>query len=73
MKKETFCIIASALLIVSGIAFGVAGFTVTPIGEISESVLILIAQCFIMAGSFVGIDAMIMKALRNRNINKKSI
>lgn len=62
--KGNYSIYASAFLLVSGVGFGVAGFTVPPVGSVSESVLLLIAQCFIMAGSFAGIDAMVLKTIK---------
>ena len=63
MRKSDYCIMASAFLIVSGVGFGIAGFCVPPVGSISESVLFLTAQCFVMGGSFVGLDAVLLRAL----------
>lgn len=56
MTKHQFCLWTSATMIAAGIGFGIAGFCVPPVGEVADSVLILIAQCFIAAGSFVGIS-----------------
>ena len=39
-----------------GSGLSIAGFCVAPIGEISDSVLLVLAQCFIYAGSALGID-----------------
>ena len=39
-----------------GIAFGVAGMTLPPIGTIDWSVLILIGQLFILAAAVMGIS-----------------
>ena len=69
-----YCIMASAFLIVSGVGFGIAGFCVPPVGSISESVLFLTAQCFVMGGSFVGLDAIFLQRisqLKNHETREK--
>lgn len=58
MKRATFLMMASGVLIIAGIGFGIAGLSIPPYGEVTESVLVLIGQCFVMAGSFVGIKSM---------------
>ncbi|MCF0198879.1 MAG: hypothetical protein HUK02_08895 [Bacteroidaceae bacterium] len=63
MNKSDYCILASAFLIVAGVGFGIAGFCVPPVGSITESVLFLTAQCFVMGGSFVGLDAIFLKRI----------
>ena len=63
MNKDSFRIFASAFLIVSGIGIAIAGFCVPPVGEVSDSVLMLVAECFIVAGAFVGIDVLIDKKI----------
>lgn len=40
-----------------GVCFAIAGFVVPPVGEIHDSVLWITAQCFIYAGSALGIAA----------------
>ena len=57
--KDNFRIFASAFLLVSGIGIALAGFCVPPVGDISNSVLMLVAECFIVAGAFMGIDVLI--------------
>lgn len=57
--KDNFRIFASAFLLVSGIGIAIAGFCVPPVGDISNSVLMLVAECFIVAGAFMGIDVLI--------------
>ena len=43
-------------LVGSGIAFGVAGMTLPPIGQIDWSVLLLIGQLLILAAAIMGIS-----------------
>lgn len=57
--KDNFRIFASFFLLVSGIGIAIAGFCVPPVGEVSNSVLMLVAECFIVAGAFMGIDVLI--------------
>ena len=49
-----------------GAGLSIAGFCVEPVGEISDSVLLVLAQCFIYAGSALGIDYYV-----NMKINKQ--
>lgn len=58
MKKETRenLQVGSALgMLALGMALTVAGFIVSPLGEIHESVLGLFAECLIYAGSIFGV------------------
>ena len=43
-------------LVLMGIAFGVAGMCLPPIGTIDWSVLVMIGQLFILAAAIVGLD-----------------
>jgi hypothetical protein len=56
-----FKVWSAALMLVAGVALSVAGFAVSPVGEIHDSVLWYFAQCLIYAGSAVGIDVIIDK------------
>ncbi len=59
MKKETrtdIQIYSAIAMLFAGIALATAGFIVPPTGEISESVLLLFAQCLIYAGSIFGVS-----------------
>ena len=49
-----------------GCALTVAGFIVPPLGVISDSVLLVLAQCFIYAGSALGIDYYVNMKLRDK-------
>lgn len=44
------------LAFIAGIGFGIAGLVIPPAGYISSSVLILIAQLFVLSGTFIGLD-----------------
>lgn len=57
--KDNFRIFASAFLLIAGVGIATAGFFVPPLGEVSNSVLMLVAECFIVAGAFIGIDVLI--------------
>lgn len=61
--KDSFRIFASAFLLISGVGIALAGFCVPPLGEVSNSVLMLVAECFIVAGAFMGIDVLIDKKI----------
>lgn len=54
---------ALAMLAV-GSGLCIAGFCVPPVGEISDSVLYVLAQTLIYAGSALGIDAYVNMKLR---------
>lgn len=46
----------SYLAFICGIGFGIAGIAIYPPGVIHGSVLILVAQLFVLSGTFVGLD-----------------
>lgn len=67
MKKETkedIKIWSAIGMLVSAVGFGVAGFCVEPIGEISDPVLWLIAQFLMYAALALGVDAYVNIAVR---------
>ena len=43
-------------MLIFGCGLDIAGFCVPPLGEVSDSVLLIFAQCLIYAGSALGID-----------------
>lgn len=62
MKKEArdnVQIVSAMLMLAFGAGLSIAGFCVHPIGEVSDSVLLILAQCLIYAGSALGIDSYI--------------
>jgi len=69
MKKEArqdLQIWSAIAMLAFGCALTVAGFIVPPLGVISDSVLLVLAQCFIYAGSALGIDYYVNMKLKER-------
>lgn len=56
-------------MLASGVGLSYASFFLSPIGEISDSVLWFTAQCLIYAGSALGIDVVIDHRINNKNGN----
>lgn len=54
-ERYTIQVISAMVMLAAGLCFGIAGFIVPPLGEIHDSVLWIAAQCFIYAGSAMGI------------------
>ena len=46
-------------MLAAGVGLSTAGFCVEPVGEISDSVLWLFAQCLLYAGAALGIDVFV--------------
>ena len=59
VKEITFRALTAAFMLAAGVGLSIAGFCVSPVGEISESVLWFFAQCLIYAGSALGVDVVI--------------
>ena len=55
LHKEAIQYATAVGMLVAGLALTVAGFVVEPLGVISDSVLYVLAQCLIYAGSIFGI------------------
>ena len=55
-----------------GSGLSIAGFCVAPIGELSDSVLLVLAQCFIYAGSALGIDYYVKAKINQLNQNQNN-
>lgn len=67
MKKETrddIKIWSAIMMLLASVGFGIAGFCVSPVGEVSESVLWLIAQFLMYAAMALGVDAYVSLAVR---------
>ena len=64
MKAQDYKAISAMFMLLAGVGLSVAGFCVSPVGEISDSVLWMLAQCILYAGAALGIDVMIDHKLR---------
>lgn len=74
MSKETrnnIQITSAMLLLAFGAGMSVAGFIVEPVGEISNSVLMIFAQCLIYAGSALGIDYYVNMKLQDKSVKNE--
>ncbi len=58
---------SACFMLVSGIALCIAGFCVSPVGQVSESVLVILGQCIIYAGSALGIEAYVDHKINRRD------
>ncbi len=52
-------------MLLVGVALAIAGFIVSPLGEIHDSVLYFTAQCFIYAGSVFGVSVYVSDKFKN--------
>ena len=57
--------ISAVGMLISGVGLSVAGFIVSPLGEISDSVLWFAAQTMIYAGSVFGVSVYVNDKLRS--------
>lgn len=55
--KETLAYGSAIFMLVFGVALTTAGFIIDPAGEIHDSVLYVLGQCLIFAGSVMGVSA----------------
>lgn len=74
-KKEAIQYATAVGMLVAGLALTVAGFVVEPVGEISDSVLYVLAQCLIYAGSIFGVGLYVNTkfAMLKRQIQKGAV
>lgn len=68
-RSEAFRAGSAIAMLLSGICLSVAGFCVEPVGEISDSVLMYLAQALIYAGSAFGIDVIIDRRIAENRKN----
>ena len=57
--------ISAVGMLISGVALSVAGFVVSPLGEVSDSVLWFAAQTMIYAGSVFGVSVYVNDKFRS--------
>jgi hypothetical protein len=65
MRKSDYKAYTAIFMLLAGVGLSVAGFCVSPVGEISDSVLWFLAQCILYAGAALGVDAMIDRKMKN--------
>ena len=70
-SRNTIQIWSAVAMLAFGAGLSTAGFCVPPVGEISDSVLMVLAQCFIYAGSALGIDYYV-KAKIDKEIKREN-
>lgn len=61
-------------MLVFGCGLSVAGFCVDPLGVVSDSVLLIFAQCLIYAGSALGLDSYVnykLNEIKNEKRNEQ--
>ena len=64
-QRITFQYFTAAAMLLVGVALAIAGFIVSPLGEIHDSVLYFSAQCFIYAGSVFGVSVYVSDKFKN--------
>lgn len=64
-RRISFQYYTAAAMLLVGVALAIAGFIVSPLGEISDSVLYFTAQCFIYAGSVFGVSVYVTDKFKN--------
>ena len=62
---------SAVAMLASGVGLSVAGFSVPPLGVISDSVLWFTAQCLMYAGSALGIDVIVDRRVRSLDRKEK--
>lgn len=55
-KRVRLQLIIAAAVTLAGVALIVAGFVVSPLGEIHSSVLVAFGECLTFGGTLLGID-----------------
>lgn len=53
--KDTMTVISACAMLLFGATLTAIGFSVEPMGEVHDSVLWILGQCFVYAGSIFGV------------------
>lgn len=69
-KKDTITVWSAISMLVFGCTLTTVAFFIEPMGEIHDSVLWVLGQCFIYAGGALGISAFARSAARDE-INER--
>lgn len=64
--KEKIHYITACLMLLFGCTLCVAGFAVKPVGIVDESVLLILGQCVIYAGSVFGISLYVKSEIKKK-------
>lgn len=54
--KDTIATMTALVMLAFGVVLTAAGFIVTPVGQIDDSVLYVLGQCLLYSGSIFGIS-----------------
>jgi len=63
--KDTIAVISAVVLLMFGVSLCTAGFIVSPVGVIDNSVLWIMGQCLIYAGSIFGLGVYVRATVRD--------
>ena len=69
--RNNIQIYSAILMLAFGAGMCIAGFIVEPLGVISNSVLMIFAQCLIYAGSAMGIDYYVNMKLQDKEFKNE--
>ena len=64
-QKDTLAVISALVMLVFGAGLCVAGFIVDPLGIIDNSVLWIMGQCLLYAGSIFGIGMYVKATVKD--------
>lgn len=70
--KDTLAVVSALVMLVFGASLCIAGFIVDPLGVIDNSVLWIMGQCLLYAGSIFGIGMYVKHTVKDeiRNLKK---
>ena len=64
-RKDTLAVITAIVMLVIGAGLCIAGFIVDPLGIIDNSVLWIMGQCLLYAGSIFGIGMYVKATVKD--------
>ena len=64
IDRETLSYIFAAVALFVGFGLTIAGFCVSPTGEVHDSVLFILGQCLVFAGAVCGISLHVNNSLQ---------
>lgn len=72
-KQLHFREVSAGCMLLFGCALTVAGFCVSPLGEISQTVILIFSQCLLYAGAALGIDVVIDRKIHSFTNDTKRV